>query len=190
MRVPDFKISPGKEISDLFIQKGITDFSSACRYIKHLPYRRTSSKMDLPLVLTEERGTCSTKHAVLTILAEENGFHDIKLMMGIFKMCGDTVKGISSILEKYGLCYIPEAHNYIMYNGRRYDFTFTGLNEDLIFEGVMNEIEINASQIGQYKIDYHKNFLDKWFAENYKESNLTLEDIWNIREECIKRLSR
>ena len=190
MSVPSFQISPGKEISDLFLARGVKNFPRACEYVKNLPYRRTSDKVNLPLVLTEERGTCSSKHAVLTALARENNNSDVKLMMGIFKMSGESVKGAAPILKKYEISYIPEAHNYLMYDGKRYDFTFPGLNDKKVFESLLEEIEIDVSKIGQYKTDYHKNFLMKWFNKNGAESSLTLKDILKIREECIESLSK
>ena len=56
MGVPNFEISPGEEISDLFMARGVKDFSDACEYVKNLPYRRTSDKVNLPLKIYGKSG--------------------------------------------------------------------------------------------------------------------------------------
>jgi len=72
-----YKIIPNKiiqekgPISKAFLDKGINNFHEVCEYILHLPYGRTSDKSDWTLVLIENRGTCSTKHALISALAAE-----------------------------------------------------------------------------------------------------------------------
>ena len=58
-------------ITSAFLQLGKQDFRSAGQYIQALPYGRNTHPSDLLIVLTEERGTCSTKHALLRRLAIE-----------------------------------------------------------------------------------------------------------------------
>src|ERR1700740_2919474 len=113
MDTVDFDITSSSFISVAFREKGIHSFRKACDYVKQLPYRRNSDKTYLLCVFTENCGTCSTKHALLKQLAEENNATDIKLVLGIFKMNGSNTPAVKQILDEAGLNHIPEAHNYL-----------------------------------------------------------------------------
>ncbi|MDN8694013.1 hypothetical protein Q0M89_14690, partial [Staphylococcus aureus] len=67
-----FKIESTAPISEAFRERGITDFKQACEYIRQLPYKRNKDRDHLLNVLEEQKGVCSTKHAVLRKLALEN----------------------------------------------------------------------------------------------------------------------
>ena len=47
--------------------------ASAVTYIRRLPYGRNTDRSDILRVLREGKGTCSTKHALLACLAQEQG---------------------------------------------------------------------------------------------------------------------
>ena len=53
----NFPINPGKEISNAFLERGITDFSSALIYVQDLPYGRNTDRGNPILVLKEQAGT-------------------------------------------------------------------------------------------------------------------------------------
>jgi hypothetical protein len=82
----NFTITAQGEISQNFLAIGITTFTDACNYIKHLPYGRNNNKYNLASLFTDKCGTCSTKHAVLKQLALENNCTDVQLMLVLFKM--------------------------------------------------------------------------------------------------------
>ncbi|RZJ49663.1 MAG: hypothetical protein EOO19_04955 [Chryseobacterium sp.] len=83
-------------ISDEFISRKIADFSSACKFISDLPYKRNSDKSNIKCVFDELGGTCSTKHAVLRKLALENNHPEVKLILGIFKMDAEYTSKIKN----------------------------------------------------------------------------------------------
>src|SRR5438876_7957523 len=56
-------------VTCLFRTAGIHDFVAAAHHIWELPYGRIADRNQLGLVLSEGRGTCSTKHALLAELA-------------------------------------------------------------------------------------------------------------------------
>jgi len=89
MALPDFVLQEGI-ISQKFRERGITQFSKACEFIQHLPYGRISDRDNLDLVLTENRGTCSSKHGILERLCEENGHEEVEQMAGICLMIPET----------------------------------------------------------------------------------------------------
>ncbi|HQX44369.1 MAG: hypothetical protein IPF46_13685 [Saprospiraceae bacterium] len=180
------KITSNGPLSKEFIKLNCNNFQEAFAYIKKLPYKRNENKY-LPLsVLTEQCGTCSTKHACLKMLAEENEWNHIKLLIGVFNMDLNFNHKVNQILSSNGLSHIPEAHCYLKIENQIMDCTFT--NETGVKIDITHEKEIAASQSGDQKVTYHKSYLKKWL-EQQPNLNLTLEEIWHIRELCIASLS-
>ena len=184
----NFEINSNNEISQLFLKNNCSDFHSASEFVRNLPYRRNLNKDNLATVFIDECGTCSTKHAVLKILTEENNQTDFKLILGIFKMNGNNTPKIKSVLETYNLNYIPEAHNYLKFKNQILDFTKKSSSENDFIKDLLEEIEIQPHQINQFKIEFHKNYLKKWLVEN-REIPYSLDELWKIRELCIQALS-
>lgn len=184
----NFKINSNGEISQLFLKNNCSDFLSASEFVRNLAYKRNTNKDNLATVFIDECGTCSTKHAVLKTLAEENHQPNFKLILGIFKMNGKNTSKIKSVLEAYNLDYIPEAHNYLKYNNQILDFTKRNSSEQDFIDDLLEETEIEAHQINQFKIEFHKNYLRKWLVEN-PQILYSLDKLWQIREQCIQALS-
>ena len=163
------------------------NFKDACQFIKALPYGRNSDRANWRLVLTERKGTCSTKHALLKSLADELKI-PLNLTLGIFKMTTANTPEIQKILEQNKLPYIPEAHCYLTYEGQRFDFTrsqATPLNSgDLLLE-----VSIEVDDIGERKVELHKKFLQEHIGEVEHFKYLTLSKLWKIREQCIDVIS-
>ena len=98
------------------------DLRTAAQYVCELPYGRNSDPNDPLIVLVEQRGTCSTKHALLRRLASEQRI-DIALVLGICEMTGGNTPGIDPVLRRHGLSHLPEAHCYVRTEGKRIDIT-------------------------------------------------------------------
>ncbi|KQT17042.1 hypothetical protein ASG31_11830 [Chryseobacterium sp. Leaf404] len=176
----------GKIISDLFLERNISDFRDACQYISKLPYKRNSDKNNIQCVFDDLGGTCSTKHATLRKLALENNLSDVKLILGIFKMDAYYTGKIKKTLEKFNLNYIPEAHNYLKIDDEYFDFTKPGSNYSQFKNKILIEKEIEFNEIFDQKIAFHKNFLRNWILK--EKIPYSLDEIWNIREQCISDL--
>ena len=58
-------------LADLLIFDGIETLQQAFNYIAKLPYGRNSNRIDFSLVVKESKGTCSSKHAFLKSLINE-----------------------------------------------------------------------------------------------------------------------
>jgi hypothetical protein len=196
----NFEINSNDEISQLFLKNGCSDFHSASEFVRNLPYQRNLNKDNLATVFIDGCGTCSTKHAILKILAEENNQTDFKLILGIFRMNGNNTPKIKTVLETLrpfdklrtgqsdNLEYIPEAHNYLKFKNQILDFTKKNSSENDFIYDLLEETEIQPHQINQFKIEFHKNYLRKWLVENPKIP-FSLEELWKIRELCIQALS-
>ena len=166
---PNFDIKSTGRISKEFVDRNILTFNQATLFVKELAYGRNADKNNLASVFADNCGTCSTKHALIKRLADENNFETVKLIVGLFRMNKINTPEISATLLQNNLEFIPEAHCYLK------------------FEDLIEEIEISPEQITDYKVNYHKNYLVTWL--NNKQINLSLNDIWKIREQCIQDLA-
>ncbi|HMG14138.1 MAG TPA: hypothetical protein VK590_01755 [Saprospiraceae bacterium] len=182
--LPQFEIKPKGSISNLFIENNIFNLDQAIDFIRKLPYGRNANKRDLTTLFGDACGTCSTKHALLKQLADENSVPEIKLFIGLFKMNGLNTPIILTTLKKYGLEYMPEAHCYLKYKDIILDCTFENSKASDFMDDLIEEIEIAPTQILGFKQKYHKNYLDKWLKENL-EIDYSPDEFWSIREQCI-----
>jgi hypothetical protein len=66
-------------ISNRFKHNGVSTFHEACDFIWKLPYGRTNHH-GLIAVLSEGKGTCSSKHRLLKALVDELGIDGIELI--------------------------------------------------------------------------------------------------------------
>ncbi|CAD7800957.1 hypothetical protein CHRY9390_00708 [Chryseobacterium aquaeductus] len=173
-------------ISNEFLNRNITNFHSACKFISELLYKRNSDKKNIHCIFDDLGGTCSTKHATLRKLALENNYYEVKLILGIFKMDAEYTEKIENTLERSNLNYIPEAHNYLKIDEEYFDFTKPDSDYAQFKTKLLIEKEIEYNEICEEKISFHKDFLEKWLAE--ENIPFTLDEIWNIREQCIKDL--
>jgi hypothetical protein len=170
-----------------FQAAGVRDFAGAARHLLTLPYGRITDREKFWLVLEEGRGTCTTKHALLAELAREQAI-DVQLTLGIYEMHERNTPGVGRVLSAHGLTYIPEAHCYLLHQGRRIDITGVPPGADPI-ERFLYEEPITVEQIGPYKIELHQRFLRNWITRTVKARGRSLEEIWRIREACIAALS-
>lgn len=169
------------------LSKGIVTWEQAIHYIRQIPYGRNANRTQFDLVLTENKGTCSSKHALLKQLADENQIVGVKLIMAMYKMNENNTPGIGQHITDNHMAYIPEAHCYLKLNGQRIDLTSPASDIQQIRKDILEEKEILPSQVGQDKVDYHKEYIRNWLVR--QNLNLTFEEVWSIRENCIASLS-
>ncbi|MDQ3111097.1 MAG: hypothetical protein M3R17_14485 [Bacteroidota bacterium] len=184
---PGFDIKPDGPISKEFLDRNIQTFTEAAEFVQHLPYHRNKNKTDLSTVFTDNCGTCSTKHGVLKLLANENNFEGLELVIGLFKMNATNTPAIAKTLEENQLDYIPEAHCYLKFNNEIMDFTKPDFKPANYINELIEEFIIAPTQVNDFKVSYHKDYLTKWLAEN--KTRLSPDEIWAIREQCIRDLS-
>jgi hypothetical protein len=183
----DFVIDADGKISNEFRKKNIFTFRQAAGFIRNLPYGRNANKSDLVTLFMDNCGTCGTKHGVLQLLAGENKFNGFKLTIGLFKMNAKNTPEVATTLKLNHLEYIPEAHCYLKWNGLILDYTKSHSKPSDFIDDLIEELEILPDQITDYKVNYHRSYLGKWLAEN--QIQLTLDEIWAIREQCIRDLA-
>ncbi len=189
MEIPNFKFNKKGELSSLVQGTNIFEFRELCLFLEQLNYARISDPSDLSLIIKEQKGTCSTKHAFLKQVASEQKKDKIKLIVGIFKMNAKNTPIISDILSKNNLEYIPEAHCYLIHDSQRLDFTKPDVDVNSFLDDVIVEKEISPHQVGQWKKDFHKKFMEEELKNKKEWNHFSLDELWNIREECIEALS-
>ena len=182
----DFPITADLPLSIVTRELGISNWKNLVSYIQELPYGRNKNRQDLSLVLKEKKGSCSSKHAFLKAVAQENKQDAVTLILAIYKMNGENT-GIGSVIEATGLSYIPEAHCYLKIENERIDITSSSAAFDNLKEAILSEIEITPDQVATFKVAYHQEYLKNWIEEI--QLNKTFEEVWKIRESCIQYLS-
>jgi hypothetical protein len=118
MIFPDKSIADAGPVSSQFMDLGIKGFQKACRYVHELPYSYNSNRDDLMILFKENRGSCTTKHAVIATLAEELNLSIVK-SIGIYAMTEEIVSGTQNILENYHLPYVPMVHCFLVYQEKK-----------------------------------------------------------------------
>ena len=183
--LPNFVLQNKGEYEYFLDKNNLKTFHELINFIKKIPYGRTTSRGNLKELFENNRGTCSTKHAFLLQICELNNFLEVELIVGIFLMDASYAPKLRDILDKYKLIQIPEAHCYLRFNGKRYDFTSESSGN---FESkLIREQRCEWQQIVDWKPMIHKNFIASWKKRN--NISLSEEELWEIREECIGKLS-
>lgn len=182
----DYGLQANDSLTKSIKAVGITTWNQLTSYVKHLPYGRNQNRDDFSLVLSEKVGTCSSKHALLKQVADLNQIPDVRLILAIYKMNGANTPGIERVLEIEAMVYIPEAHCYLEVDGEPLDYTSINAQFAKIEEDLIEEIEITPSQVSTFKVEYHKEFIRNWLVES--KSSHGINDIWRIREKCIRAL--
>ena len=175
------------DLTILIKSKGINTWGNLIKHIQNLPYGRNSNRKNLSLVISEKKGSCSSKHALLKKVADLNSIPNVSLILGIYKMNEHNTPKIGNEISKNSLTYIPEAHCYLKINDLKTDITTSNSNFETLEKDILEELEIQPEQVAEFKVNYHKNFLKQWIKEDNTE--LDFQSIWRIREQCIANLS-
>jgi len=109
----DYKLVSKDGLTKLTNSIGIRTWNQLTKHIKNLPYGRNQNRTDFGLVLYEQKGTCSSKHALLKSIADLNNVPNIELIIGIYRMTESNTPRIGTELTKNAIEYIPEAHCYL-----------------------------------------------------------------------------
>ncbi len=183
----NYKLTAKDKLTKLVKSKGIETWNELTKFIKNVPYGRNKNRTDFELVLSEQKGTCSSKHALLKKIADLNNIPNIDLVIGIYRMTESNTPKIGTELSDNAIEFIPEAHCYLKSNGNRIDFTSEQSEFRKIEKDIIQEKLIEPNQVARFKVDYHKNFLKDWIITT--NSKLKFDQIWQIRERCIKNLT-
>ena len=183
----NYKLNNNDPLTILINSLSIQTWNDLIIHTKNLPYGRNSNRTDLTLVISEGKGSCSSKHAFLKKVADLNNIPNIKLILGMYKMSEINTPGIGNPMSDNNIPFIPEAHCYLSINNKKTDITSENADFSALTKDIIQEIEIKPEQVAQFKVSYHKEYLKSWIKEN--NIPFSFNEIWSIREECIFNLS-
>lgn len=166
---------------------GINTWNELKEYTRLIPYGRNANRSDLSLVISENKGTCSSKHAMLKLVADRNNLPHVELILCLYKMNLANTPGIGNHLGQSNLDYIPEAHCYLLDNGLNIDLTNKESSISNIEESIIEEISIESHEVNEFKVNYHKDYLMQWIVK--ERIPMSFEQLWELRELCIANLS-
>lgn len=105
-------------------------------------------------------------------------------MLALFEMNEANTPGVGAVLHSYSLSAVPEAHCFLRLQETTLDITHPGsvgtCDLDLLIE-----VEITPSQIGAWKVEWHRRHMANWCDTH----GLGLDTVWEAREACIRALA-
>jgi len=164
---------------------GFAHFEELAGHLRALPYGRVATDADFPAVLTQRRGTCSTKHRLLAAVAHDCGHRDVRLTVGIYLMSGANTPAVAATLGAAGLAEIPEAHCYLSLGGTRADFTGLPPCPQSPFDALVAEHDVAPAALSGRKPQLHRAFMASWA----RDRGIDPEHAWAVREACIAALA-
>ena len=185
---PNATIKAAGPVSNKFLSLGINGFIDACRYVHELPYGYNTDRDDLMILFKEKFGSCTTKHAVIATLTAELGL-PIEKAVGIYVMTEEIVADTGTILDKYGLPYVPMVHCFLVYGEHRVDLTEGNHNgkkrsiEDFLYT---EKVVPNISAKDEYLL--YRRALKNYILTNSEHKGIDLKSLLKAREEGLALL--
>ncbi|MGV9173683.1 MAG: hypothetical protein ACOC44_15730 [Promethearchaeia archaeon] len=188
--LPDKKIEPRGEISKKFLDLGIDSYKEACFYLHNLPYGYNSDYDDELILFKEQKGTCTTKHAVAAALALELKI-PLHKNVGIYKFTEKISWDADKILDKYVIPYVPMVHCFLVYKDFRFDLTEGNKNgKKTSIENFLHveQVEPFISRKEEYKL--FRNVLRNKILSNKDMKGIKERTLLKAREEAIVLLKK
>ena len=183
--LPNAEIKPVGQITRKFLELGITTFKEACDYVHNIEYGYNTNYDDKLIFFKENMGTCTSKHAVITGLAEELNIPLYK-HVGVYKFTEEISTGVNMILEKYDIPYVPMVHCFLVYKEYRFDLTEGNCNgKNTSIENFIHEekVEPFISRKDEYLL--FKNVLKEKILPSKEMEGKAERSLLKAREESI-----
>ena len=189
-KLPDAEIKPAGEISQRFLELGITSFKEACEYVYNMEYGYNTTYKDKMILFKEQMGPCTTKHAVIAGLAEEL---DILLFkhVGIYKFTEEISTDANEILKKYEIPYVPMVHCFLVYKNFRFDLTEGNCNgKNTAIENLLHEEKVEPFISRKDEYFLYKRILKEKILTSKEMEGITERTLLKAREESIILLKK
>ncbi len=169
MQIPNHEFSGTSDTTIQFINLGINSLHNAIEYVCNLPYAQLGPKLaelvDYTKVLPEKCGTCSAKNALIVTLGNDIGIPFV-LGSAIYPLTTETFPELKNILKKYNMPYIPESHNFIIFNNKFLDITFP-YKAKIIPKNALQQISaIKVDELLYTKSVWYPKFLAEWMQKH------------------------
>ncbi|MFX0091708.1 MAG: hypothetical protein ACFFBD_08080 [Candidatus Hodarchaeota archaeon] len=188
--LPDAVIEPKGIMSNKFLELGIKSFKAACEYVHKMDYGYNSNYDDQLILFRENKGSCTSKHAIISSLAAELNIPLYK-RVGIYKFTEEIVVGADDILAKYSLPYVPMVHCFLVYKHYRFDLTEGNKNgkkssiEEFIHTEQVDPFISQRDEYNLYLTVVKNKVLPSEEMQGVKEKTLL-----RARGECIQLLKK
>jgi len=184
-KLPDAEIKPIGEISKKFLDLGIKSFREACEYVHNFEYGYNTDYDDKMVLFKENKGTCTTKHAIISGLAEELNIPLYK-HIGVYKFTEEISNGTNQILKKYNLPYVPMVHCFLTYKDHRFDLTEGNCNgKNTTIEEFIHEEKVNPFISRKNEYLRFKKVLKEKVLPSKEMEGIAERSILKAREESI-----
>jgi hypothetical protein len=184
-KLPDAEITPEGETSRKFLELGIRTFKKACDYVHNIEYGYNTNYDDKFIFFKENKGSCTSKHAVIAGLARELNIPLYK-HVGVYKFNEEISTGTNEILKKYNIPYVPMIHCFLVYHNYRFDLTEGNCNgknttiEDFIHE---EKVDPYISTKDEYLL--FKKILKEYILPSGEMNGIKERSLLKAREESI-----
>ncbi len=176
-KLPDAEIRSRGELSQRFLELGINTFKEVCNYIHNIEYGYNTNYDDKFILFKENKGSCTSKHAIIAGLAEELKIPLFK-HVGVYKFTGEISTDTEEILKKYKIPYVPMIHCFLVYGDKQFDLT----------EGNCNGKNTSIDEfIHEEKVDPFISTKDEYllFKKVIKDKILPSKEMVGIKERVI-----
>ena len=182
--LPNFPIQAPGIVSSALRKREVTTFHEAIDYLASLPYGYSTEVYDLKL-LAESQCSFTARHAMLVQLAQEQRVSTIKLALCAYDLADCYGPWINPVLRRHQLPSLPEIDACLKYEEQ----VFTLETPDHCpHQEIISAIDIAPVQIGNFKRRYHRNYIEHWLQIEGLDQRWTVEQVWNIREECLQAI--
>ena len=188
--LPEGPITGDGPVSQEFLRRGVAAFHDACRYVHQLPYGYNANRDDPMSLFAEGKGTCTTKHAVIALLAQELGL-PVGKAVGIYAMTEELVTGTNRILREFRLPYVPMIHCFLQAGERRVDLTEGNRNgknrsiEDFLYT---QTVQPAIRERDEYLL--YRRALEDLILRREEMRGIDLLTVLRAREQSLKLLRR
>ncbi|MGK7910133.1 MAG: hypothetical protein AB4050_01420 [Synechococcus sp.] len=185
---PNATIEPVGTISNRFLQLNLRTVHDACAWVQQLTYGSNSSNDDSELLFDELRGTCTSKHGAIARLAQELQL-PIQKHLGFYRLTDRIVTGVSEILQRYDLEFLPQIHCFLIYNNRRVDLTEGNCNgKNLTIEDYDFVVPVQPDIDEETETCYYFTYLERYRDIHPRFQQLDPQAVLQIREECDRQV--
>ncbi len=188
--LPDEPLRKELDFCERFLRLGLTTFREAAEYVHQLPYGPNRTPVGEDSLFRDGRGTCTTKHGAITVLARELEL-PVDRWYGLYRLNEDVVAGTGLILERYGIPFVPAGHCFLVYNNRRVDLT-AGNNNGKKRE-IGDFLTIWPDPPGQSPSPNRvrtAEFVKALLSENPAFRHLSLEEVNQVQAQCMSCMRR
>jgi hypothetical protein len=184
---PSLRLDTDAPVGRALRDHNVRNLHEALDFVWQLPYHRNVDPSDPLAPLKEGCGTSGTKHALLLRMSREIRFV-VNLRLAFFYMNEVNTPEVAGVLKDAGLASIPESRCFLRRVDRRIDVTHPNPAGMLTPPELFGEETIRPEQVLDYKHELHRGIMERW-SHTDEAAGLTPDELWAVRESCIRVLS-